>query len=100
MTLAAELGGVAICLQLLSGLPYRWLIVLAVIGFAIVIWVTAFEWIERIFGYGGLFMLVFAVAAVKLGPDWGKVGNGFIPHIAQNNSVLYLYFVVGLLGRR
>jgi Mn2+/Fe2+ NRAMP family transporter len=98
MTLAAELGGVAICLQLLCGLPYRWLIVLAVIGFAIVIWVTAFEWIERSFGYGGLFMLVFAVAAVKLGPDWGKVGNGFIPHIAQNSSVLYAYFVVGLLG--
>jgi manganese transport protein len=98
MTLAAEVGGVAICLQLLSGLPYRLLIALAVIGFAIVIWITAFEWIERIFGYGGLFMLVFAVAAVKLGPDWGKVGNGFIPHIAQNGSVLYMYFVVGLLG--
>jgi manganese transport protein len=98
MTLAAELGGVAISLQLLSGLPYRVLIVLSVIGFAVVIWVTAFEWIERIFGYGGLFMLVFAVAAVKLGPDWGKVGNGFIPHIAQNSSVLYAYFVVGLLG--
>ena len=29
MTLAGELGGVAIALQLLSGLPYRWLIVLA-----------------------------------------------------------------------
>src|SRR3979409_2167773 len=27
MTLAAEVGGVAIVLQLLSGLPYRWLIV-------------------------------------------------------------------------
>jgi Mn2+/Fe2+ NRAMP family transporter len=98
MTLAAELGGVAIALQLLSGLPYRWLIVLAVAALAVVIWVTAFEWIERIFGYCGLFMLVFAVAAVKLGPDWGKVGNGFIPHIAQNSSTLYLYYVVGLLG--
>ena len=30
MTLAAEIGGVAIALQLLSGLPYRWLILLAV----------------------------------------------------------------------
>jgi Mn2+/Fe2+ NRAMP family transporter len=98
MTLAAELGGVAISLQLLSGLPYRLLIALAVVGFAIVIWVTAFEWIERSFGYGGLFMLVFAVAAVKLGPDWGKVGKGFIPHITQNSTTLYAYFVVGLLG--
>ena len=98
MTLAAELGGVAIALQLLCGLPYRWLIVLAVVGFAIVIWITTFNWLEKIFGYGGLCMLVFAVAAVKLAPDWTKVGNGFIPHISQNNPWLYSYFVVGLLG--
>jgi Mn2+/Fe2+ NRAMP family transporter len=98
MTLAAELGGVAIALQLLSGLPYRWLIVLAVIGFVTVIWITSFDWLERIFGYGGLCMLVFGVAALKLAPDWTKVGHGFIPHISQNNPWLYLYFVVGLLG--
>jgi Mn2+/Fe2+ NRAMP family transporter len=98
MTLAAEVGGVAIALQLLCGLPYRWLIVLAIVGLAVVIWVTSFEWLERIFGYGGLCMLVFAVAAVKLGPDWGKVGNGFIPHLAQNNKLLYAYFAIGLLG--
>jgi Mn2+/Fe2+ NRAMP family transporter len=41
---------------------------------------------------------VFAVAAVKLGPDWGKVGNGFVPHLAQNNTLLYAYFAIGLLG--
>jgi manganese transport protein len=98
MTFAAELGGVAISLQLLSGLPYRWLIVLAVLALAIVISVTAFEWIERIFGYGGLCLLVFAVAAVKLSPDWGKVGSGFIPHVPEGNNMLYAYFVVGLLG--
>jgi Mn2+/Fe2+ NRAMP family transporter len=98
MTLAAELGGVAIALQLLSGLPYRWLTLLAAVGFAVIIWVTSFNWLERGFGYGGLCMLVFAVAAVKLGPDWAKVAKGFIPHVSQNNSTLYAYFVVGLLG--
>jgi Mn2+/Fe2+ NRAMP family transporter len=98
MTLAAEVGGVAICLQLLSGLPYRWLIALAIVGLAVVVWVVSFEWIERLFGYGGLCLLVFAVAAVKLGPDWGKVGNGFVPHLAQNNKLLYAYFAIGLLG--
>ena len=93
LTLAAEIGGVAIALQLLSGLPYRLLLVLAVAGLAVVIWTIKLDWIERIFGYGGLCLVVFAVAAVKLEPDWGKVGNGFIPHIAQNNPLLYLYFV-------
>ena len=98
MTLACELGGVAIALQLLSGLPYRLLILIAVLALVVIIWVTAFKWIERLFGYGGLCMLVFAVAAVKVGPDWAKVGSGFVPHLAQNNTTLYLYFVVGLLG--
>jgi manganese transport protein len=98
MTLAAEIGGVAIALQLLSGLPYRLLLLLAVVVLAAVIWTIKLDWIERIFGYGGLCLLVFAVAAVKVGPDWTKVGHGFIPHISQNNPWLYLYFVVGLLG--
>jgi manganese transport protein len=53
MTLACEIGGVAIALQLLSGLLYRWLILIAVIGLVVIIWVTSFEWIERLFGYGG-----------------------------------------------
>jgi len=98
MTLTAEIGGVAICLQLLSGLPYRWLILLAGVALAIVVWVTSFDWIERIFGYGGLCLLVFAVAAVKLHPAWGAVGHGFVPHMDTESPLLYAYFAVGLLG--
>ena len=98
MTLAAEVGGVAICLRLLSGLPYRWLILAAIVGLGIVVWVISFEWIERIFGYGGLCLLVFAVAAVKLHPDWGAVAHGYVPHLNTENTPLYLFFAVGLLG--
>jgi manganese transport protein len=98
MTLAAEVGGVAICLRLLSGLPYRWLILAAIVGLGIVVWVISFEWIERIFGYGGLCLLVFAVAAVKLHPDWGAVAHGYVPHMNTEDTVLYLFFAVGLLG--
>jgi Mn2+/Fe2+ NRAMP family transporter len=98
MTLAAEVGGVAICLRLLSGLPYRWLILAAIVGLGIVVWVISFEWIERIFGYGGLCLLVFAVAAVKLHPDWGAVAHGYVPHMNTEDPALYLFFAVGLLG--
>ena len=98
MTLTAEIGGIAICLQLLSGLPYRWLILIAGIALAVIVWVTSFDWIERIFGYGGLCLLVFAVAAVKLHPDWGAVGHGFVPHLKTESPLLYAYFAVGLLG--
>src|SRR6476659_9396893 len=98
MTLAAEVGGVALALQLLSGLPYRVLILLGVAALAVVIWVAPFEWIERIFGYGGLALLVFVVAAIKLHPDWGHVAHGFVPQVHASQPLVYAYFAIGLLG--
>ena len=98
MTLAAEVGGMALALQLLSGLPYRALIVVGILALAIVIWVAPFDWIERIFGYGGLALLVFAVGAIKLHPDWGHVAHGFVPHMNTPEPLIYAYFAIGLLG--
>ena len=98
MTLAAEIGGIAICLQLLSAMSYRWLVLLAVVALAVVVWITPFEWIERIFGYGGLCLLVFAVAAYRLHPDWGAVAQGFVPSISSGDRLVYVFFAVGLLG--
>jgi manganese transport protein len=98
MTLAAEIGGIAIVLQLLSGLPYRVLIVLGALALLLILWFSSFGLIERLFGYAGLCLLVFAVAAIKLGPDWGDVGAGFVPHVPSNDWVVYAYFAVGLLG--
>ena len=99
MTCAAEVGGVAICLQLLSGLPYRLLIPLGVLALAVASWVLPFEWVERVFGYLGLCLLVFAVAAIKAHPNWGHVAHGFVPGSHSGGSLsVYLYFVVGLIG--
>jgi len=98
MTLAAEVGGMALALQLLSGLPYRLLILVGIVALAIVIWVAPFEWIERIFGYAGLALLVFAVGAIKLHPNWGHVAHGFVPHMNTPEPLIYAYFAVGLLG--
>ena len=98
MTLAAEVGGMALALQLLSGLPYRALIVVGILALAIVIWVAPFDWIERIFGYGGLALLVFAVGAIKHHPDWGHVAHGFVPHMNTPEPLIYAYFAIGLLG--
>ena len=98
LTIAAEIGGIALALQLLAGLPFRVLLVLAVLALGIVIWVLPFEWIERVFGYVGLTMLVFAVAALKLNPDWSDVASGFVPHAPSQDLALYAFFVVGLIG--
>jgi manganese transport protein len=98
LTLAAEIGGIAITLQLLSGLSYRALLVLGVLGLALVLWLMPFQWIERVFGYLGLTLLVFVVAAIKLKPEWGEVARGFVPDMDTGDPVVYGYFVVGLIG--
>lgn len=71
---------------------------LGVLALTVVIWVLPFGWIERVFGYVGLCLLVFAVAAIKLHPDWGEVAKGFVPHMNTESPLVYGYFAVGLLG--
>lgn len=41
---------------------------------------------------------MFAVAAIKLHPDWGEVAKGFVPHVNTESPLVYGYFAVGLLG--
>jgi manganese transport protein len=72
--------------------------VLGVLTIALVLWLMPFEWIERVFGYMGLALLVFAVAAVKLNPDWGQVARGFVPDTGSGDPAVYGFFIVGLIG--
>jgi Mn2+/Fe2+ NRAMP family transporter len=96
LTIAAELGGLAIILQLLFDAEFSLFVILAAIGLVIVVALLPFGGIERIFGYCGLMMLVFIATAIHQHPDWSAVGKGFIPSIS--GSALYLYFVVGVFS--
>jgi manganese transport protein len=98
LTLAAETGGVAIVLRLYTGLPYRLLIPIAVLILLLILWLVPFDWIERIFGYIGLLLIIFGVAAVILHPNWGAAAAGLIPTMNFAKPLVYLYFVVGLIG--
>lgn len=98
MTLTAEAGGVAVMLRLLLGLPYGLTVAVAVVALLLLLWLVPFEWLERIFGYMGLCLLVFVVVALTQKPDWGALGRGLIPTLDLQKPALYLYFAVGLLA--
>jgi Mn2+/Fe2+ NRAMP family transporter len=102
ITCAAEIGGTALILQLLTGWPYRLLAGLSTSILVMVIWVLPFKWIERLFGLLGLLMLVFAVAAIKLHPDWKAVGAGLIPQIPSGLSsrelLVFAYFAIAIVS--
>jgi manganese transport protein len=96
LTLAAEAGGVALVISLLFNVSYPALLAPVFLGLAFVIWVTPFSWIENIFGYLGLALVVFLVAAIHLHPSVDHLTAGLVPHI--HTSMTYLYFAVGLVA--
>src|SRR5882757_10349063 len=70
---AAELGGIAIALHLLTGWPEKILLLATTLVLGLIIFLVNFQWIERSFGLSGLLMIVFAVSAVSLKPQWGNL---------------------------
>jgi manganese transport protein len=76
ITCAAELGGVAILLHLLTDRPEKALLV-------------------------GVAMAVAAVAAWMLGPNWNALGRGLIPRLSMGEShqtLRYWFFAVGIFS--
>jgi Mn2+/Fe2+ NRAMP family transporter len=101
LTCAAEIGAIALLWQLLSGWPYRFLLLLALVFLLLVIWFLSFKAIERIFGLFGLLMVVFIVAAWKTHPDWSQVASGLVPTLPSptgGKQLLYAYYAVALVS--
>jgi manganese transport protein len=102
LTCAAEVGGVALVWQLLSGWPYRALLLAALAFFVLVVWSFKFKWIERLFGLGGLLMIVFLAALLHHGLDTQALAHGLLPHKpevqGQRELLLYFYYAVALLS--
>jgi Mn2+/Fe2+ NRAMP family transporter len=102
ITCAAEVGGVALILNYLTGLPYALLAAAMTVVFVTSIWVLPFEWIERAYGLLGLFMLVFAVALVAIHPPWQQVAGGLVPQVPRGLStkelLTFAYFTVAILS--
>jgi Mn2+/Fe2+ NRAMP family transporter len=101
ITCAAEIGGIAIVLHLLTGWPERLLLIASALLLATIVFLFQFQWIERTFGLSGLFMIVFAAAAVAMYPDWSELAHGVIPAFSQPDTkrgLLYAYFAVGIFS--
>ncbi|GAA2038301.1 divalent metal cation transporter [Terrabacter terrae] len=100
LTYMAEIGGVALALELASSVNrYLWM---PVAGAAvwIVLWRVKFAVLENAFGLAGLALVVFAVALWHLSPDWASLWHQVSrPSVPQDEShATYLYYAVALFG--
>ncbi|HEY4377125.1 MAG TPA: divalent metal cation transporter, partial [Acidimicrobiales bacterium] len=100
LTLIAELAGVALALQLATGVNYLLWIPLVAAVVWLVIWRVRFERMEQLFGLLGLALVVFAVAAWRLVPDWGEVfHHAAHPHVPSGEGhATYWYYAIALFG--
>ncbi|SCG74319.1 NRAMP family divalent metal transporter [Micromonospora coxensis] len=76
LTLAAELGGLALALQLASRVSYLLWAPVAAFAVWLVLWRMRFQLMERVFGLTGLTLAVFAVALFWLPTDWPELARG------------------------
>jgi manganese transport protein len=100
LTLTAEIAGIAVIVEIATGLDYLLWVPIAAVAVWLVIWKVKFSMIEKAFGITGLLIGVVVVALWKLGPDWGGLARGALsPSIASGeSSIAYAFFAIALLG--
>jgi Mn2+/Fe2+ NRAMP family transporter len=100
MTLTAEVGGIALALQLASSVHYLLWVPLAAVAVWLVIWRVKFSVMENVAGLLGLTLIGFAVALFLLGPDWAELSRQALQQVPATgeSATTYWFFAVALFG--
>jgi Mn2+/Fe2+ NRAMP family transporter len=98
LLLAAEIGGVAIAIKLLTGVGFQWWVLPVGLVVAATLWLSPFVVLEDGFGILGLITLSFVVAAWRLHPDTGAMAHGFVPTVPRHDLTRYAFLAVSIVG--
>jgi Mn2+/Fe2+ NRAMP family transporter len=100
VTLGAELGGVALALELATSINYLLWVPVAGVVLWVALWRLKFETLERVFGLAGLALVVFLVALPHLHPNWSGLAHQATHPVpaGRENWTTYSYFGVSLFA--
>jgi Mn2+/Fe2+ NRAMP family transporter len=98
LLLAAEIGGAAIAVKLLTGVGFQWWIVPIGLLVWLVLWTCGFGPIEYGLGLLGLVTLSFVVSAWQLQPRVGDLAAALVPSLPAHDGVRYAFLAVSILG--
>jgi Mn2+/Fe2+ NRAMP family transporter len=98
LLIAAEIGGAAIAVKLLTGVGFLWWVVPIGCAAWIVLWLSGFSVIEYGFGLLGLVTLAFVVSAWQLRPAVAQLGSALIPSLPTHHHLRYGFLAVSILG--
>ena len=98
LVLASEIGGVAIALQMATGVAFRWwAIPIALVGW-LLLWRGNFSIVEQGTAMLGLVAISFAVGALVLHPTWPTLGRALLPSLPSHDRARYWYIAISILG--
>ena len=100
LTFVAEIGGVALALQLVTSVSYLLLVPLVGVVVWLILWKARFSLMENVLGLLGLSLVVYIVALVQLDPDWGQLTSQLVTvdKPADESWPVWAYYAVALFG--
>jgi Mn2+/Fe2+ NRAMP family transporter len=98
LVLASEIGGVALALQLATGIRFQWWAPVVALAVWLLLWAHNFGLVEKGASLLGLVTLVFVVGAVKLHTPLNEIGAHLLPSLPQQNSAQYWFTAVSIIG--
>jgi Mn2+/Fe2+ NRAMP family transporter len=100
LTFVAEIGGVALALQLVSSVHELLIVPLVGLLVWLVLWRARFSAIENVLGLLGLALVVYAVAVWQLGPDWSSLAHQAVTAAKPTDEHwrTFAYYAVALFG--
>jgi Mn2+/Fe2+ NRAMP family transporter len=98
IVLAAEIGGVAMALKLLTGIGFPWWSVPVAAAVWLLLWRGTFDVVENGVALLGLVTVCFAVAAYQTHPPLRGMLAGLVPSLPPQKPAQYWFIAVSLMG--
>jgi Mn2+/Fe2+ NRAMP family transporter len=100
LTFIAEVGGVALSVQLIVSVHYVLLVPLVAVVVWLILWKARFSIMENVLGLLGLSLVVFVVALWQLDPDWGHLTDQLVTvdKPSDESWAVWAYYAVALFG--
>jgi Mn2+/Fe2+ NRAMP family transporter len=98
LVLASEIGGVALALQLATGIRFQWWAPFVTLAVWLFLWAHNFNVVEKGVSLLGLVTLAFVVGALKLEPPLSEIGAGLLPTLPQQDRATYWFMAVSIIG--
>jgi Mn2+/Fe2+ NRAMP family transporter len=98
LLLAAEIGGAAIAVKLLTGIGWPWWVLPIGIVIWVVLWRFGFAVIEYGLGLLGLVTVSFVVSAWHLHPAPRALAASLLPTLPSHDPVRYAFLAVSIVG--